>query len=244
MTKQVTPKVDTVVSGAIKAAAQVRTAVADLRDKRTTLDAERGHLQARINHLYALPVNRDDALQCMLDSIDNVGAGFPSRTRWAHIFSKFAFPQRGYAPGNSLQDPHYRRRPLSLKDIEDAEKPGADQTVFSLGTETLYTGRIDQWAPWHIDALYFFFGDLIKAKIRLHFDKLFPDYADPKWRPDRRLLEKDMAHYVDAAPEDLKTTAHERRCEIALMRLRLTEIDAQVEDLDADIETLQASLAA
>lgn len=242
MIKQIAPKIDTVIGGAVKAAAQVREAVAGLRDARATLAAELSKLHARIKYLYELPVRREDALQCMLDSIDTVGAGFRSRTRWGHIFSKYAFPQRGYAPENSMRDPAERRRPLSLRDIDDASKPGADQTVFSLGTETFYTGRIEQWAPWHVDALYFFFGDILKERIKLHFDEYFPDYTDRKWRSDPRLLERDSAHYADATQEDLALFANERRAEILLVRLRLAEIDDQVNTVDTNIAELQSSL--
>ena len=238
------PSIDKVVSSAAKAVAQVRSALATLTDQRNKLDDERAATSRRIEALYALPVTREDALQCMLDSVDHVGAGFPSRVSWSHVFKRFAFPQRGYAPESAVRGPQERRRPLSLKDVEDAAVPGGGtQTVFSLGTDTVYTGRIVHWSSWDVDALYFFFGDLVKEKIRLHFDEMFPDYTDsPRWAPDRRLADKDCAGYIDATPEDLNTTVHERRAEIALLRMRLNDFEQQIEDTDTKIAELRGSL--
>lgn len=242
MAEEKAPSLVNLVSSAAKAVAQVRKAIVELTDKRNALDEGLRTAQRRIAVLYALPVTRDDALQCMLDHIDNVGAGFPARTRWAHLFSKFAFPQRGYSPENSMRGPGHRRRPLCLKDVEDASAPGSAQTVFSLGDETLYTGRITQWLPFEVDALYFFFGEHLKEKIKLHFDELFPDYTDSRWQPDHRLAEKDRAGYIDATPEDLQSTVTERRGQIALLQVRLDDIERQIADTDTQINELRSSL--
>lgn len=228
-------QIGTIVGDALNAAERAHQLAATLQDRRMGLDAERKSLRQRNDHIRRLPLRRDDAKEALTMSIDHLARGFKGRVRWKDLFSRFAWPQRSYAPSNTMTDPSRRARPMCLADIEDAAKFGSG-SVFNLGAATLVTGELDGRVPM-VDALCFFFGDAIKRKIEEEFDEMFPDYSQHS--PRGRGFEEDWA-WLSTTEAERASPVGERRVEIARNDERIAALDAQIDEIDCNLSRLRA----
>lgn len=198
------------MASAKKAAEAVRAARDQLSASKSALESERDALKARSEFLLSLPVTREDAKQVILDSIDTIGAEFPELASWQAKFHDYAYPQgagRKENPG----------APLTMRDVEQMSRGDPERTRV-LGTDHLgfYAAPMADWAP---SRIYFFFGDLIKAKISEHFDQVFPHFHERH--------------------ADQQLTLGQRRVEISANDARIATINAEIAAIERQLREIQ-----
>lgn len=192
----------------------IREHVGTLQSERDTLVAERDATAHEIESLYTAPVSRADALQFCLDYIDARAAAYlDTFGHLAEAFDRVAWPRRSDASGGGAVG-YAKDAPLCLRDIDAGTSGNFAQVAatFCGGLRFFGAGSEGHRAD---EAAYFFFGDIIKAKVRESFDRLYPG--------------SECSHPA--------ATVTERRERIATLR-------AKVEELKADIAAIDAELAA
>lgn len=158
-------------------AEQLRQFVAERTQRRAELEQERGKIEARRHELLHLPVSREDAKQFIFDYIDVRAMEYPQLAKWPAVFDQVAYPRRSNQYSSEARSPSTgRTAPLCLADIRAGleDSPPGHFATFENGLQFFGSGsQINQRADY---AAYFFFGDVIKAKIDAHFDAFFPGY--------------------------------------------------------------------
>jgi hypothetical protein len=205
---------------AVKAANAVKSALGDLRDQLAVLLEESGALNTRLEVLYTAPLPLDDIKQFIFAYIDKRGADYPEKAGWDTLFKEVLYPSR-YPSRRSNERPGIGVPPaISLREIEQclADDGSNDASLFAGGALKFFN------ANKHLSQItdtpfYFFFGDLIKAKIERYFDELRIDYL----KIDRERIGSGMA---------------ERKADIAMVNQRLTEIMAEKSAIEARIAEL------
>lgn len=156
------------ISNALDAYSQVKKTVDDLQAQKEALLLEKARLIARKQELYALPLSAADIKQFIFDYIDRIAAQYPVSEGWDSKLQKATKPAREktYAEAHAIDTPT-----LCLKDAETILRGGNLSLVFghssALATLVNFAG-VANGAP---QAMYFFFGDLIKAKLGAYFDQ-------------------------------------------------------------------------
>lgn len=214
---------------------RLQTLRGDIQGKRDALAGERAKLCARNEFVRALPVNRADLKNFICETVDILGRGFLQRTSYRRFIERFAYPQAGHDSFmNSMSS-----RPLSLADIEKARGEGGWNSL-ALGARHFFCGMLDTETSIRADALCFFFGDTIKAKLAEHLDELVPDYADDR-RHGGAPRAKFHEHYKSATPAELASTTAERFAEIKRNDEKIEALDRQIEELDEHLAELSGA---
>lgn len=158
-------------------AEQLHQFVAERTQRRAALEQERAKIEARRQELLNLPVTREDAKQFIFDYIDLRAMEYPQLAAWPAVFDRVAYPRRHDQYSTEARNPRTgRTAPLCLADIRAAleDSPPGHLGTFEGGLQFFGAGtQINQRTDY---AAYFFFGDIIKAKIDAHFDAFFPGY--------------------------------------------------------------------
>lgn len=199
---------------------QVRAFIESRQKCRDELQLQRTALEARRDALLAMPLCRDDAKQFICDYIDARATEYPKLAGWGALFGKVAYPLRyGWASPDSVSSETGKRAPICLRDVDDALGSfEGDQRTFEGGLQ--FFGAASTVSTRTDYAAYFFFGDIIKARIVEHFDAFFPNY-----------------HPADAAR--IGPPIAERRAELQ----RLAEATAAIDDELAKIAAELAELS-
>ena len=195
----------------------IREHVSTLQAARTALVAERDAATKEVEDLYTAPVSRADALQFCLDYIDTRAAAYlESFGHLAEALDRVAWPRRNDVQGGGAVG-YVKGAPLCLRDIEAGMSGDFAQVTATFRDGLRFFGanteghRADE-------AAYFFFGDIIKAKVREHFDRLYPG--------------AETAHPI--------TTLKERRACIDELRTKVAALDADIASLDAELAAIRA----
>lgn len=195
----------------------IREHIANLQGIRADLVASREDMRAEIETLYAAPVNRADALQFCLDYIDARAAEFPGGVgKLGAVFDFVAWPRRYEVPAGGIPGSS-RGAALNLRDIDAGLGADAARRKHHFA-DGLNFFRSNPAYGLGDDAFYFFFGDLIKAKLAAHFEAFYPVLSGS-----------------DAA---------QMGPPIAERRQRIAELEAKIEVIDAEVGKLNSELAA
>ncbi|UDF35605.1 UNVERIFIED_ORG: hypothetical protein LHJ69_00455 [Shinella sp. XGS7] len=155
---------------ALDEAHSARQNVASLQDARRRFRKQEQELLRRIEELRTRPVTPDDAKAFLFGRIDQLADMFSSNGKWTSAFARLAVPKRKYPHPD---DP--KPQQLSIHDIESFQQKTtiSDLSWYLDGVipEMIMAGQGETVS---IYSLCFFFGDIIKAKIEQHFDRLFP----------------------------------------------------------------------
>lgn len=211
--------------GALEAAKLIREAATQLRSERSALQAKCVDLKAERESLLSLPVVREDAKQFILDTIDRIAAEFIEFDGWDHKFKRFAFPRgtsRRQTPRFDLMQPNAPVSPLTLRDIEQAEDGGHETLCSVLGSDvgSFLFGTRDNLVT-SPSRIYFFFGDVIKAKIEEHFETLFPQYGVPD-----------------------ESSIEQRRARLSAIDRELIDVARRIKEIDGKLSEIAVSSTA
>jgi cell division protein FtsB len=213
------------IQAAAAAAEQVKAVRDDLSSRRSKLGAQIAALRERNTFLSGLPLNLRDGRDFVKECVDIRGREFLARANLRQLIESFAKPQRGWAGGVAGRS----TRPLALDDVLAVREEG----VASLGNSTpnffVGGGSIDSLKV-DADALCFFFGDAIKAKLEAHFDDWYPDYTKDINAGRRR--SQFHAHYEKATPEELASSIDDRLAEIRSNDERIERLEQEIYELD------------
>lgn len=201
-------------------AIEVKDYVAARRAKRKDLLSERLELRAERDALLDAPLDRADAKQFIFDYIDARAAEYPARVGLLDVFESVAYPRRFPWPSpGSIRPGLGKAAPLRMRDIGPA-LTGSDsdqENIFAGGLR--FFGAASTINKNTDFAAYFFFGDIIKAKIETHFDAMFPNY-------------------ILADAELVGPPISERRVRIESLESKIEAIDAEIEEIDAEMRDL------
>ncbi len=222
------------VSEALKAANQFQQAIAQLAARGEELQAEVRELEERNALLYRAPLKKEEVKAFMLDSVDQMASQFISSAGWATLVKRFAFPEGDRWPnGGPLNHESHSGRAqhadaISLQDLKKVGPgSGVNGLVALLGTDhekLNFLGDGSTAAPLDGRAMCFFFGDLVKAKIERHFDRLCPELKSSQpWRRGEVL------------------SIEQRQAEIASNAARIQALLSEREDVTAKLEELRAA---
>lgn len=198
----------------------IREHVGTLQSERAALVTERDATAHEIEALYTAPVSRADALQFCLDYIDARAAAYlDTFGHLAEAFDRVAWPRRNDVQGGAVG--YAKGAPLCLRDIDAGTSGDFAQVVatFRDGLRFFGAGSEGHRAD---EAAYFFFGDIIKAKVREHFDRLYPG--------------SESAHPA--------ATVAERRERIAALRAKIEELNADIAAIDAELTAIRQDTSA
>lgn len=198
---------------------QVRAFIDSHQQIRDELQTERAALEARRESLQSMPLCRDDIKQFVCDYIDARAAEYPKLAGWGSLFEKVAYPLRyGWASSDSVSSETGKRAPLCLRDVDEALGSfEGDQRTFENGLQ--FFGAASTVNTRTDYAAYFFFGDLIKARIVEHFDALCPNY-----------------HPADASR--IGPPIAERRAELERLAKAISGIDDELTRITAELAEL------
>ncbi len=192
----------------------IREHVSELQNARAELADARDALAAEIEAIHSAPIGPADALQFCMDYIDSRAKAYVGHfDHLAKALDELAWPRRRDVPAGAAG--FAKGAPLCLRDV-DAGLSGDWQAItahFADGLRFFGSGT-----PGHRfdEAAYFFFGDIIKSKLRENFDQLYSGAPVP-------------AEYAELS--------------IAARRERIASLVAKRNTLDADIAGIDAELA-
>lgn len=204
------------ISSVLDAYSQVKNTIEKLKAQKEELLLEKARLMGRKQELYALPLSAADIKQFIFDYIDRRSAAYPVNEGWDNKFQKLINPPRSkyYVENHGIDTPT-----LCLRDAEVVLQSGYLEHVFghyasSLTTLANFAGAANG-AP---HSMYFFFGDIIKAKIGAYFDQ----------------------QITSTAGEGYPST-DERYAEIERLDEEVVRLDAEVLDINNKLKMLGAA---
>lgn len=194
----------------------IREHVATLHTRRADLIASRDQARAEIEAHYTDPLNRDDAKQFCLDYIDAQAKRIP--TVFAAVIADVARPRR-YSGGPAHVPGVTKGDPLNLRDVDAGLSGDAIKASerFSDGLDFIGAGSGTMKSA---STMYFFFGDIIKAKLADHLDTLYPKETGKPGLP-----------------------VAERRQRIAELETRIVELNAEIAGIDAELASIRSGAA-
>ncbi|ODU46605.1 hypothetical protein [uncultured Aquimonas sp.] len=202
-------------------AGQVRAYVATLHARRGELRAERSQLEEERDALLNAPVNREDAIRFVFDYIDRRAARFTEICGWKVQLSRVLKP--GNASGAVGQQ--YGPGVLTLAEINDSLSMDAVRNEHRFGEGGicfLSAGRDTRsFVRTFDDMALYFFGDLIKEKLRPYVEAHMPELAG-----------------ADAAR--VGPPVEERRVRLTEISVRLEEIGTEDAALSKELQELSA----
>jgi hypothetical protein len=168
---------------AADAATEVRKAIIAMKAQRDELNAEKHALLKEKNDLYRMPLSKEDIKQFIFEWIDKSAEFYPENSGWNSLIRDISLPRRdpSFAKNNDLP------AALTLFDVEQAygenfDAEGLSRQVF--GMTKFDFCNIYAMSRGGTNGICFFFGELIKAKIDLYFDRFFPgNHAQGKEGP-------------------------------------------------------------
>lgn len=196
-------------------AEQLRRWLADKRAQRALLNEELAVLNGEREAHLSAPLCAADVKEFLRDYIDARGAAFPDLVGWGAMLDKVIYPERQMA--DSLRPNLNKPEPLSLRDV-DASLAGSD-SHFSFCPPRIFTAHKGN-QNFADAAMYFFFGDLIKAKLEDRFDDFYPGLIGPD---EKRCGGIRLEH---------------RRAEIKRIEIRVHEIGQEIAQIDLEISTI------
>lgn len=204
------------ISTALDAYSQVKKTVDDLQAQKEALLLEKSRLLARKQELYALPLSAADIKQFIFDYIDRLSAAYPINEGWDNKFQKIINPSRSmeYIEAYGIDTPT-----LCLRDAEVVLQKGSlDQVFGHFGTSLKTLANLAGAANGAPHGMYYFFGDLIKAKLGAYFDQRITSTAGDKY-----------------------ASASERYVEIESIDEAISGLDAEVLDVTEKLKMLGAA---
>lgn len=203
------------ITEAVKAAKKVAAVVSTLLSQRTELQEQRKAFEEEVARLRAEPVSNEDAKQFIFDLIDKGAEEFLEKSNWESIFHAIAFP--------CSQDQEMKfvagrvgLIPLSMSAIDEAMAGSSEKAGGMLRNANLRLFLDDRLSASSTLRAYFFFGDLIKAKVEQYFDKFYPVYNAGGPNPTDPLIKR---------------------------RARVIELGKGIAAIDKSIEEIQRQLA-
>jgi hypothetical protein len=208
------------VDAALSAANQLRAAAQGLIDKRAELQTVVNSAQESIAVLYRLPLRPDEIKAAMLEQIDQQAKDFVTRGGWRDLVDSVVHPKRLRptcgGPLNLQQSTYHQHDfDLNLQDLVQGF-PLVDMGLLKLQ---------DGAGKFNSAAICFLFGDLIKAKL---------DDDLSKWLPER------VKSPVKIKPAGIPGIA-ERRLLIDELQDQADRAQAEIDDIDAKLESLQGA---
>ena len=203
-----------------KLAADARGYVDSLRLRFDTLEAERVALASEGEALLSAPLAIEDVKQFVCDYIDRRAQQFPKDSGWPAKFERLLYPFRyeDHTTQGARAD-RALRKPLCLRDMDAAlADPG---TAFD-GHPLNFYGAAENATAYSDAAAYFFFGDIIKARVLEQFDTLGVAY-----------LAADAKHIGPHIPE--------RRARLAVIEKRTLQITDEQAEIRAELDDITAS---
>jgi hypothetical protein len=151
---------------ALAAAAAVRDALNDLRQRVSALKAEEVVLRERKKALLEMPIPLEDVKRVLLDYVDARAQIFLADGSWKQSLQAFIYPVHPGIFDEETKLPAVK--PLSYTAAELVRTGDVERKVFGAEHPKLFSPNVDVLritdAPY-----YFFLGDLIKAKIECVF---------------------------------------------------------------------------
>lgn len=185
----------------------IREHVSTLHAERAALVVQRDEVAAEIEAIQTAPIARADALQFCLDYIDSRAAAYLDNfDHMVTAFDAVAWPRRYDVPIGGLSGVT-KGEPLCLRDV-DAGLSGDFARISSHFNGGLRFFGANSNGHHSDEAAYFFFGDIIKAKVREHFDRLYPAPKQANEQPYLSIVERreriaSLGKKLDALNADL-----------------------------------------
>lgn len=233
MTKQRTdaPSEISPLSAAIEAAKQINAVVAALEARRGELTLDLRSVESEIALLWRMPLTRAEVKELALESVDALASEFVSGARWSDIVAPFAAPA-GRRPRNDGPILHEQssfanhETAINLLDL-DAIHNGANfrnglQRILGAEREIDFFTGLDQGPSAAARRAAFFFGDIIKSKIEVYFDRLLPPLVGKNGarQPSPELSVEERRARID----DHEARAEDLRSQIAAVELELSQL--------------------
>lgn len=212
--------------------------IALIREKRAALVSARSEKEAELSAILDAPITGADALAFALAEVDRAAARFAAGPAPRELCAAVAFPRRAEAPGYMGKSSGHvpglplKSAPVTFRDVETHEHAGTAASnsfgtsingtmVFSYLGDTFRHGTSE-------DALCFFIGDAIKAKLPALFAAHYPSAAEA--RGEMRA--------------DAFLSVAERRDVAQAQREEIDAISVKIEALDVELVGIRAAIDA
>lgn len=187
-----------------------KNTIASIKAELATKKANRDSLLKQKETLALQPLAKEDIKQFIFDHIDNLAQVYLERGSMSTLIKTVAFPPRTI----ETDFPKPLNRAVNLYERDNGIRPYGKLHTYIFNVDKLPIFNGQQFSHGENDALYFFFGDVIKQKIDAHFDAYFPS---------------DWDSYNPGLP-------------LAQRRPLIAELDAQIADANAAIKELETHL--
>ena len=206
----------TAIEAALGAARLLMAEVHALEVRKSVLLAKIEPIKQRNLRLWRMPCTRAEVLKRVFDYVDASAAEFPRKANWAGVFRSFAYPDvprpsNGGALRLETHTWHTSDTPINLQDVHTGVRGNRGAILGEAEGDAFEQSRT-----------FFFFGDIIKAKIEQHFDRLLPELKASN----------------GAEQESPQLTLEKRRAEIdendaliAGLREEIDQVDRQLDEL-------------
>lgn len=220
------------INAALEATKQIKRTTDALRSRRAELLEKKNALEESNQVVYRQPLRKSEILQLIVAQIDKHASEYTRAAKWDAMFNDFVFPKgaRPRVEGPVDLNPIYYAQTnaaISLQDL-DAGRTAEGQYRVLLASENLlnFFGGADPSNKLEVSRACFFFGDIIKEKIKTHFEHFY-----------KRVEEKQSLPFA-APSKDAPATIEEKRAAIEANDEKIALLDGELADVDTQLKAL------